>query len=90
MGKNQKKLSETKIKKFFLIKLFRIPRKPFSLATMTEIDDEILMLVSGYGFDINEVRDAVENNYLSPLTTTYYLLLRKKVLGNFDEIDRKI
>lgn len=46
--------------------------------------------MSGYGFDLSEVRDAVENNYLSPLTTTYYLLLRKKCLGNFDEIDLEI
>lgn len=27
---------------------------------------------------------------MSPLTTTYYLLLKKKVLGNFDEIDLEI
>jgi serine/threonine protein kinase len=88
-----KRISLEEIKQHSWLKirlLFRIPRKPFSLATMTEIDEEILMLVSGYGFEYNEVRDAVENNYLSPLTTTYYLLLRKKVLGNFDDIDLEI
>lgn len=87
------RISLNEIKKHPWLKirlLFRIPRQPISLATITEVDEQILLLVAGYGFDINEARDSIKSNSHSPVTTTYYLLLKRKILGNLDDKDYEI
>ena len=54
-----------------------------SLAENTEIDEEVLASLEAYGHDVEVARQALADNKHNQVTTTYHLLLKKKLGQRF-------